>query len=120
MIFMSKDCIFCKIIKNEIPSTKVYESDNFIGILDINPISFGHTLVIPKKHYETIIDMPISLGSELVDSIKSIAMNLIAENKAEGFNVMQSNQKVAQQEVPHLHFHIIPRKKNDGLHCRFK
>jgi len=118
MVFMEDDCIFCKIIKQK-SGDFVYENDNFIGILDINPISEGHTLVIPKKHYITILDMPETLGRELIEAIKNISTNLIKDGKAEGFNVLQSNQKVAQQEVPHVHFHIIPRKKDDGLNCRF-
>ncbi|MCK5043853.1 HIT family protein [Candidatus Pacearchaeota archaeon] len=113
---MDKECIFCKIIKGEIPSVKVYESDNFIGILDINPVSEGHTLIIPKQHYETILDFPESLSSELINSIKKISSKFIEDKKAEGFNIVQSNYEVAQQEVPHLHFHIIPRKKDDNVH----
>jgi histidine triad (HIT) family protein len=116
---MEENCIFCKILKGELESKPVYDDDNFIGILDINPISEGHTLIIPKKHYETILDMPSSLGSELLDAIKKVGLKLIEEGKAEGFNVVQSNNKVAQQEVPHLHFHIIPRKKDDGLKYHF-
>jgi len=113
------DCIFCKIVKGEIKSDLVYEDDNFIGILDINPVSEGHTLIIPKNHYKTILDMPNSLGNELIEVIKKISLKLIKEGKAEGFNVVQSNEKVAQQEVFHLHFHIIPRNKGDGIKIKF-
>ena len=111
---MKEDCIFCKIVTGEIPSTKVFESENFIGILDIKPLTEGHTLVISKKHYETILDMPLSLSQELIDVIKKISLCLINTGKAKGFNIVQSNKSVAQQEIPHLHFHIIPRKKGDG------
>lgn len=111
----NKDCIFCKIVKGEIPAEKVYEDDNFIGILDIKPFSEGHTLVIPKKHFETILDMPNTLGNELIETVKNVSLKLIKEGKAEGFNILQSNYKVAQQEVPHAHFHVIPRKANDGM-----
>lgn len=115
-----EDCIFCKIVKGEIESKKVFDDENFFGILDINPVSEGHTLIIPKKHFETILDMPNTLGNELTEAIKNVSLKLIGERKAEGFNVMQSNYPVAQQDVPHLHFHIVPRKKGDGLKCRFK
>ena len=115
-----KDCIFCKIARKEIPSEFVYENDNFFAILDIHPIAEGHTLIIPKKHFINILDMPASMGEELISAIKDVSSELIKNGKAEGFNVLQSNEKVAQQEVFHLHFHIIPRKKNDGLKCRFK
>lgn len=119
MMEEKEDCVFCKIIKGEIPSTKVYEDDNFIGIFDVNPLVEGHTLVIPKNHYKTVLDLPSSLGGELLDTIKKISLKLIEEGKAEGFNVVQSNNEVAQQEVPHLHFHIVPRNKEDGLKYRF-
>jgi histidine triad (HIT) family protein len=112
---IEENCIFCKIGKGEIISEKIYESDNFIAILDKFPLAEGHTLIIPKKHFETILDMPNSLGIELLDNIKRISLKLIEEEKAEGFNVIQSNYEVAQQEIPHLHFHIIPRKKGDNL-----
>lgn len=114
------DCIFCKIVKGEIESEKVYEDDNFIGFFDIRPVSEGHTLIIPKKHYETILDMPNTVGNELVEALKKVALDLINKGKAEGFNIVQSNYRVAQQEVPHLHFHIIPRRKGDGLVYRWK
>jgi len=114
------DCVFCKIVRGDIPSKKVFDSENFIGVLDINPVAEGHTLIIPKKHYRLILDMPSLLGAELVDAIKKVSLDLIKDGKAEGFNIIQSNEKVAQQEVPHLHFHIIPRKKDDGLRYRFK
>jgi len=116
---MTDNCIFCKIVKGEVDSKKVYVDDNFIGILDISPVSEGHTLIIPKKHYETLLDMPNTLGNELVEAIKKVALDLIKKGKAEGFNIVQSNYSVAQQEVPHLHFHIIPRKKQDGLNYHF-
>ena len=61
-----EDCIFCKIVKGEIPAEKVYEGDNFIGILDIEPIAEGHTLIIPKKHYKTVIDIPVTIDRKSV------------------------------------------------------
>jgi histidine triad (HIT) family protein len=109
-----KDCIFCKIVAGEIPSERVYEDDNFIGILDINPHTKGHTLVIPKKHYTTLLDAPSSLLGEFLDAGKKVALNLINKEKAEGFNLIMSNFEVAQQEVPHVHLHVVPRRKGDG------
>lgn len=108
-------CIFCKIVSGEIPSKKVYEDDNFIGILDINQVADGKTLFIPKKHYKTILDIPSSLGNEMLDGIKKITLKLINEGKAEGFNLLMNNFEVAGQVVPHAHIHILPRKKGDGL-----
>lgn len=111
----SEDCIFCKIIRGEIKSKKVYEDDNFIGILDVNPKVTGHTLLIPKKHFRNLLDMPASLGTELVEAIKKISLDLINKGKAEGVNVIVNNERVAGQVVFHTHFHIIPRKSGDGV-----
>ena len=110
-----EDCIFCKIVRGEIPAEKVYEDDNFIGILDANPKAEGHTLIIPKKHFKTLLDMPNSLGNEMTEGVKKISLKLIEDGKAEGFNLVANNFEVAGQIVPHVHFHIIPRKKSDGL-----
>tara|TARA_Y100000310_G_scaffold338398_1_gene427936 strand:- start:1306 stop:1692 length:387 start_codon:yes stop_codon:yes gene_type:complete len=109
------DCIFCKIITGGIPSEKVYEDDNFIGILDINQVADGKTLLIPKKHYKTILDLPNSLGNEMLEAIKKISLKLIDEGKAEGINILVNTFKVAGQVVPHFHVHILPRKEGDGL-----
>ena len=108
---MEPDCIFCKIVKGEIESKKVYEDDNFFGILDNNPISEGHTLIIPKKHFETILDLPTELYSECFDMLKKSGKTLMEQIQADGFNVINNNFSVAGQIVPHLHFHIIPRRK---------
>ena len=110
-----EDCIFCKIVKGKVPADKVYEDENFIAILDINPEMEGHTVVLPKKHFQTLLDLPSTLGTEMLDAIKKVALKLIDENKAEGFNVVINNYKVAGQEVPHVHAHILPRKKDDRM-----
>ena len=109
-----KDCIFCKIVKGEIKIDLVYENDNFIAFPDTNPCTKGHTLIIPKKHYVNIMDIPISLGVELVDAIKNVAGNLI-KGDVTGFNILQNNFADAGQLVMHAHFHIIPRRKGDNL-----
>jgi len=110
-----EDCIFCKIVKGKIPSTKICENENFFSILNIHPIIEGHTLVISKKHFETFLDLPSSLGQELMDCIKKTAMKLIEKYKAEGFNIQNNNKDVAGQVINHIHFHILPRKKGDGI-----
>ena len=110
-----KDCIFCKIVKGEVPSKKVYESDNLVAFLDTNQVAEGKTLLIPKHHYKTILDVPDSLGAEMLEAVKKIALKLIDEGKAEGFNILVNSFKVAGQVVPHAHIHILPRKKDDGL-----
>ena len=109
------DCIFCKIAKGEVPAERIYENDNFFSVLDANPCTEGHSLIISKKHFETILDMPNSLAPELFDCIKKTALKLMNEKKAEGFNVVNNNFESAGQIVKHAHFHILPRKKGDGF-----
>ena len=111
-----EDCIFCKIAKGEISTEDfIYENDNFFSVLDVNPEIEGHALVISKKHFETILDMPDSLGSELLDCIKKTAIKLMEKYNAEGFNVTNNNFEVAGQVVKHVHFHVLPRKNGDGM-----
>jgi histidine triad (HIT) family protein len=109
------DCVFCNISNGKIPTKKIYENDNFFSIPDANPIIKGHSLVISKKHFEHTLDMPVSLGSKLLDCIKKTSLKIIEEEKAEGFNIINNNFEAAGQLVKHIHFHIIPRKKDDGL-----
>ena len=112
---MSEDCIFCKIAKGEIPSKKIYENDNFFSIPDANKVIEGHSLVISKKHFKTTLDLPTSIGTELLDCIKKTTLKLLKEHKAEGFNIINNNFKVAGQFVNHVHYHILPRKKGDKV-----
>ena len=114
MKMKEKQCIFCEIAKGEIPCAKVLETDNFIVIKDINPFTQGHSLVIPKRHYKTFLDVPASLFGEYFEVTKKAVLKLIKETGSEGFNLLMSNFKVAQQDVPHVHLHIIPRKRGDG------
>ena len=107
-----KDCIFCKISRGEISCEKIYENDNFFSISDAKPQIEGHSLVISKKHFETILDLPSSLGTELSDCIKKTAFKLIDKYKPEGFNLVGNNFECAGQVVKHFHLHILPRKKN--------
>jgi histidine triad (HIT) family protein len=112
---MDEDCIFCKIVRGDIPSKKIYENDNFFSIFDVNPIAKGHSLVISKEHFETSLDLPDKVGYDLLDCIKQTILKLIDEWGLKGFNIINNNFEVAGQVVKHAHFHIIPRKKDDGL-----
>jgi len=105
-----QNCIFCKIARKEIKSEIVYESENFIAFPDANPKAEGHTLIIPKKHFTNIIDLPCSLGSELIDMIKKVA-EIRFKQGAEGFNLINNCGQSAGQAVMHVHFHLLPRKK---------
>ncbi len=112
---MTSDCIFCKIVKGEIPSNKIAESNNFIAFLDAHPKANGHTLVIPKKHFVTFLDLPNKLGEEFIKFTKEVASQILEEKKGDGFNILMNNLEPAGQVVKHAHFHIIPRRENDGL-----
>lgn len=110
-----KDCIFCKIVGGEIPADKIYENDNFFSIPDVNQKIEGHCLVISRKHFENILDLPFNLGNDLMDCIKETSVKIMKENKSEGLNVVQNNFEVAGQVVKHVHFHLLPRKSGDKV-----
>jgi histidine triad (HIT) family protein len=110
-----KECIFCKIVRGEIKSDIVYSDDNFIAFLDINPKAEGHTVIVSKKHFRNLLDMPTTLGNEMLEVVKNVSLDLIKQGKAEGFNLVVNNEPVAGQIVFHAHIHILPRKKDDGL-----
>ena len=109
------DCIFCKIVNGEIPSEKLYDDENVFAFLDIAPVNKGHALVIPKKHYETIFDVPDDELQKLAVAVKKVASAVKKAVNAEGVSIAMSNYKAAGQVVPHAHFHIMPRFENDGL-----
>lgn len=109
------ECIFCKIIKGEIPSAKVYEDDKVFAFLDIAPIQKGHTLVIPKEHAKDIHEISEESMQDLGPALKKIADAVKKATGCGGINVMQSNGSAAGQAVWHIHFHIIPRFEDDGL-----
>ncbi|MFC1648572.1 HIT family protein [Nanoarchaeota archaeon] len=103
------DCIFCKIIAGGIPSSKVYEDDDFYAFLDINPVNKGHTLVIPKKHCRALLDFPVELETKMMEVLKKVAKAVKEATEADGFNITMNNEPAAGQAVFHAHFHIIPR-----------
>ncbi len=110
------DCIFCKIIEGDLPSTKVYEDKRFLAFLDINPINKGHVLVIPKEHYDSIVNAPVDVIKDLMAVIKNLCQAVVNGSGAQGFNLVLNNGRVAGQLVDHVHFHIIPRFKDDNLY----
>lgn len=113
---MNDDCVFCKIVSGKIPVERViYSNGNFISVPDVNPIIDGHSLVISKKHFVTSLDIPDTLGNELLDCIKNTSIKLMEEKNVDGFNVINNNFESAGQVVNHAHFHIFPRKKGDGF-----
>jgi histidine triad (HIT) family protein len=108
------DCIFCKIIKGEIPCFKVFEDDNVLAFADINPISKGHVLIIPKRHVENMWE---ATEEELVTVMRTAKKLVHAIKDAinpDGVAVLQLNGKAVNQVVMHYHFHLIPRSKEEG------
>ena len=111
---MRNDCIFCAIADGEIPCFKVYEDDAVLAYLDINPFAEGHTLVIPKAHFTGLLDAPDDVLAGLLAHVKKIAAHLKETLPCDGFNILQNNGAAAGQTVPHLHFHIVPRRGDGG------
>lgn len=109
------DCVFCKIVKREIKHSQIYEDKNTVAFLDVRPASpkGGHTLVIPKKHFELITDVPDNILADVMKTVKKVTKALLSE--FDGVNVLQNNGAVAGQWVNHVHFHLIPRDKGDGI-----
>ena len=109
------DCLFCKIVKGEISSAKVYEDDEFFAFLDIKPVNKGHTLVVPKHHCRNLLDFPKAEETDLMEFLKKVANAVVKAVGADGFNLGMNNEAAAGQVIFHAHFHIIPRFKNDNL-----
>lgn len=109
------DCIFCKIVAGELSSHKVYEDGDTLAFLDISPVNYGHTLVIPKKHYENMEEITGKELRKVIGTVKKIGRAVKKGLGVKGYNVGVNNDSVAGQIVPHLHFHVIPRSAGDGL-----
>ncbi len=110
-----KDCLFCKIVKGDVSSYKVYEDENVYAFLDVANDVYGHTLVVPKKHYENLMDCPDRTLGKIMASVKKIGNHFVNDCGFEGYNTFNNNGKSAEQAIMHLHFHIYPRKTNDGI-----
>jgi histidine triad (HIT) family protein len=113
------DCIFCKILAGEIPSARIYEDDDVLAFLDIEPLAPGHTLVIPKDHHEQLTEMPADTMASVGHVLPKLARAVRAATGAEGLNILQCNAACAGQTVDHVHYHIIPRRPEDGLGYRW-
>jgi histidine triad (HIT) family protein len=109
------DCVFCKIVAGELPSSKLWEDEKTLAFLDLNPLARGHTLVIPKAHVETVFEASPDQLRGLAAVMPRLARAVKQATGAGGLNLLQCNGKASGQEVPHLHFHLIPRNPNDGL-----
>jgi histidine triad (HIT) family protein len=113
---MNEDsCIFCRISQKQVPASRIYENEKVLAFLDIRPLNEGHTLVIPKAHYENIFDVPKELNAYIHGGIKQIAIALKKATNADGITIIQQNGKAANQDVPHLHVHVIPRYEEQKM-----
>jgi histidine triad (HIT) family protein len=107
------DCLFCRIVSGEVPATMVYVDENTVAFLDHRPLFHGHTLLVPREHVETLTDLSPALVEPLFTATQSIARAVELAMKAEGTFVAMNNR--VSQSVPHLHVHIVPRRRKDGL-----
>ncbi len=110
-----KNCIFCKIVKRELPSNIVYEDEKFIAFLDINPVNEGHTLVIPKKHKKNLLEEDEKILEEYLKIVKKLSLAVKKATNAGGINIINNVESTAGQVIFHTHIHIIPRFENDGI-----
>jgi len=110
----SSDCIFCKIVAGETPAACVYEDNVVLAFLDIGPVNKGHTLIIPKVHFEQVDQCPAQILSAMAAQMGRIAKAVVGATGCDGYNILCNNGRVAGQLVDHVHFHIIPRFEGDG------
>lgn len=115
-----ENCIFCKIAAGEIPSATIYEDDDFRVILDIEPASKGHALILPKEHYANLYEMPDDLASKVLVVAKKVVAKMTDILGCDGYNVLQNNGETAGQTVFHFHMHLIPRYKEDDVTIKWK
>lgn len=112
---MANDCVFCKIVRGELPSYKVYETDEVLAFLDIHPVNAGHTLVIPKHHATNIFDIDPKDWAAISEAARLVAIAIEKGLHADGVNIAMNNREHAGQVVPHPHLHVIPRFTGDGI-----
>ena len=113
MMITDPDCLFCKIVAGEIPSTRVFEDDKVLSFMDINPVGEGHLLVIPRNHYPTIFDIPEGDLNAVFKAARKISLALRSALDMPGLNLIQSNGRAASQIIDHFHLHLIPRWPGD-------
>lgn len=112
--------IFARIIAGEIPCHRVFENAQVFAFLDIHPLADGHALVMPKRAVARLEDLTAEEAADLGQQLVALARRIVAATGAAGYNILLNNGTVAGQEVPHVHFHIIPRRAGDGLGYRWK
>ncbi len=101
-------CIFCSIINKEIPASIIYETEKVISFLDINPMTKGHSLVVPKDHFKSLEEIPENIWNELLTAFRKISNAIKRGLNATGYNILLNQGKTSGQEIEHIHFHILP------------
>ena len=112
--------IFARIVAGEIPCHRVFENEHVLAFLDVRPLAEGHTLVLPKRTVASLEELTPDEAAELGRQLVALARRIVAATGAEAYNVLLNNGQAAGQEVPHVHFHIIPRRTGDGLGFRWR
>ncbi len=113
-------CIFCKIASGEIPSATLYEDEDFRVILDVNPASKGHALILSKEHYKDLYELPDDLASKALVLARDMIVKLTGVLGCDGYNIVQNNGECAGQTVFHFHMHLIPRRDGDQVGLGWK
>lgn len=106
---LKDDCIFCKIIKGDIPSNTIYEDEEFKVVLDVGPVAKGHALILPKDHYQDFYELPEEKAVSAIRLAKKLMAHMTEKLSCDGFNIVQNNKEAGDQTVPHYHMHLIPR-----------
>ncbi len=110
---MADECLFCRIVSGEVPAVIVYEDDDSIAFLDHRPLFPGHTLLVPRQHVATLGDLPVQLVAPYFETAQLLSLAVESAMEAEGTFVAMNNR--VSQSVPHLHVHVVPRRRKDGL-----
>ena len=114
------DCLFCKIVSGEIPSKKIFEDDKTLAFLDIGPANHGHTLVVSKTHTKDIFETDLEDLKAVITTVKQVADRINERMDIDGMNILQNNGEKAGQIIPHIHFHVIPRKDGDKVNIAYE
>jgi len=112
-MMVDDNCLFCRIVSGELPATVVYEDENAVAFLDHRPLFHGHTLLVPREHVETLGDLPTTLVGPYFEAAQLLTRAVQSALDAEGTFVAMNNR--VSQSVPHLHVHVVPRRRKDGL-----
>lgn len=107
-------CVFCSIAEKKSPAEIIFEDNDFISFLDINPFNFGHTLVVTKNHFENFMELPADLNGKMFNLVQSLSIKVMKGLNVSGLNVIINNGEIAGQTIFHAHVHLIPRAEDDG------